>query len=135
MNIIAIKGRVSKDIELRTTTTGKSVCTVDVAVDRGYGDNKSTDFFTCVFWEKGAEFVSKYFSKGQEIIVTGEMQSRHYEDKNGNKRIAWEIGNSHAEFCGSKAQNGGGEQASNFGALNDRMKDFAVADDDGELPF
>ena len=79
------------------------------AGDRAYsGDGeKQADFFDCVFWRQGAEFVSKYFNKGKEIIVTGEMQSRKWTDKDGNNRISWEIQNCHAEFCGSaKATNG-----------------------------
>lgn len=77
MNIIAIKGRLTKSPELKTTQSGVSVCNITVAVDRSYsaGGEKQTDFFDCVFWRQGAEFVSKYFTKGQEIIVHGEMQS------------------------------------------------------------
>ena len=73
MNIIAIKGRLVRDPEVRKTPNDISVCTITVAVDRAYsnGGEKQTDFFDCVFWRQGAEFVSKYFSKGKEIIVHG----------------------------------------------------------------
>lgn len=103
MNIIAIKGRLVRDPEMRRTQSGVAVTTITVAVDRAYAADgeKQTDFFDCVFWRQGAEFVSKYFSKGKEIIVTGEMQSRKWTDKDGNNRISWEIQNAHAEFCGS----------------------------------
>ena len=110
MNSITIKGRLTKDPELRNTQSGTAVCTVNVAVDRPYSKDKETDFFTVVFWRQTAEFVSKYFSKGQEILVQGEMQSRKYEDKEGNNRIAWEIKADRVEFCGSKGQ--GEENAS-----------------------
>src|SRR5574344_2221497 len=109
MNIIAIKGRLVRDPSTKTTPNGVNVCNITVAVDRAYsnGGEKQTDFFDCVFWRQGAEFVSKYFTKGKEIIVTGEMQSRKWTDKDGNNRISWEIQNCHAEFCGSaKATNG-----------------------------
>ncbi len=108
MNIIAIKGRLTKDPELRRTESGISVCSICVAVDRPYTSNgeRQTDFFECVFWRQGAEFVSKYFAKGQEIIVNGEMQSRKWVDTDGRNRISWEIQNSHAEFCGPKASDG-----------------------------
>ena len=91
MNIIAIKGRLVRDPEVRKTPNDISVCTITVAVDRAYsgGGEKQTDFFDCVFWRQGAEFVNKYFSKGKEIIVTGEMQSRKWQDKDGNNRISW----------------------------------------------
>ena len=89
MNIIAIKGRLVRDPEIRQTQSGVSVTNITVAVDRSYsaGGEKQTDFFDCVFWRQGAEFVSKYFKKGKEIIVTGEMQSRKWQDKEGNNRL------------------------------------------------
>ena len=104
MNIIAIKGRLVRDPSTKTTPNGVTVCNITVAVDRAYsgGGEKQTDFFDCVFWRQGAEFVSKYFSKGKEIIVQGEMQSRKWQDKDGNNRTSWEIQNAHAEFCGDR---------------------------------
>ena len=129
MNIIAIKGRLVRDPEVRKTANDISVCTITVAVDRAYssGGEKQTDFFDCVFWRQGAEFVSKYFSKGKEIIVHGEMQSRKWQDKDGNNRISWEIQNAHAEFCGSKSDNSStSETVSDFPVLNDS---------DDSLPF
>ena len=134
MNIIAIKGRLVRDPSTKTTPNGVTVCNITVAVDRAYsnGGEKQTDFFDCVFWRQGAEFVSKYFSKGKEIIVTGEMQSRKWTDKDGNNRISWEIQNCHAEFCGSA-------KATNGTAQNDTAQpfgNFAPLEDDGTpLPF
>lgn len=129
MNIIAIKGRLVRDPEIRQTQSGVSVTNITVAVDRSYsaGGEKQTDFFDCVFWRQGAEFVSKYFKKGKEIIVTGEMQSRKWQDKDGNNRISWEIQNAHAEFCGGKGENS---------APNETVRDFAVLDNStDDLPF
>ena len=130
MNIIAIKGRLVRDPEIRQTQSGVSVTNITVAVDRSYsaGGEKQTDFFDCVFWRQGAEFVSKYFKKGKEIIVTGEMQSRKWQDKDGNNRVSWEIQNAHAEFCGGKSDNNS--------APTEPASDFAVIDDmDSSLPF
>ena len=130
MNIIAIKGRLVRDPECKKTQNGVTVCNITVAVDRAYsnGGEKQTDFFDCVFWRQGAEFVSKYFSKGKEIIVHGEMQSRKWQDKDGNNRISWEIQNAHAEFCGGKSENVSPAAAP--------VSDFAVIDtDDSSLPF
>ena len=129
MNIIAIKGRLVRDPSTKTTPNGVNVCNITVAVDRAYssGGEKQTDFFDCVFWRQGAEFVSKYFSKGKEIIVHGEMQSRKWQDKDGNNRISWEIQNAHAEFCGGKSDNS---------APAEHVGDFAVLNDDSDtLPF
>ena len=130
MNIIAIKGRLVRDPEIRQTQSGVSVTNITVAVDRSYsaGGEKQTDFFDCVFWRQGAEFVSKYFKKGKEIIVTGEMQSRKWQDKDGNNRISWEIQNAHAEFCGGKGENTQQEKQN--------VSDYAVVDDSAEdIPF
>lgn len=130
MNIIAIKGRLVRDPEIRQTQSGVSVTNITVAVDRSYsaGGEKQTDFFDCVFWRQGAEFVSKYFKKGKEIIVTGEMQSRKWQDKDGNNRISWEIQNAHAEFCGGKGENTQQEKQN--------VSDYYVVDDSSEdIPF
>lgn len=98
MNLIVIKGRLVRDPELRQTGNGTSVCTVDLAVDRPYSKEKETDFFTVVFWRQAAEFVAQYFTKGREMLVQGEMQSRKYEDKEGNNRTAWEVKADRVEF-------------------------------------
>lgn len=130
MNIIAIKGRLVRDPEIRQTQSGVSVTNITVAVDRSYsaGGEKQTDFFDCVFWRQGAEFVSKYFKKGKEIIVTGEMQSRKWQDKEGNNRISWEIQNAHAEFCGGKGENTQQEKQN--------VSDYSVVDDSADdIPF
>lgn len=107
MNIIAINGRLVRDPELRHTQSGVAVTTVTVAVDRTYyaDGEKQTDFFDCVFWRQGAEFVSKYFKKGKEIIVHGKMHSRKWTDTDGKNRVSWEIQNARAEFCGNKGNN------------------------------
>ena len=145
MNCIIIKGRLTSDPELKHTQNDTPVCSVNVAVDRPYSKEKETDFFTVVFWRQAAEFVCKYFSKGQEILVQGEMQSRKYEDKEGNNRVAWEVKADRVEFCGSKSQNSDGGDASapkktSSNKKNSTRKDPPPAEDgddgnDGELPF
>lgn len=126
MNSISIKGRLTRDPEMRNTQTGKSVTNFSVAVDRRFQKDKA-DFFNVTAWEKTGEFVSKYFHKGQEIIVQGEMQSRDYTDRDGNKRNAWDLIASNAEFCGSKADN----QSSTGGAYHsaDRAPDVSADDE------
>ena len=133
MNFIAIHGRLVRDPEMRRTQSSVAVTTITVAVDRSYssGGEKQTDFFDCVFWRQGAEFVSKYFSKGKEIIVQGEMQSRKWTDKDGNNRISWEIQNAHAEFCGGKIDNCAAPTTTAVPS-----GDFAVLNDDSDTrPF
>ena len=101
MNKIEISGRLTRDPELRRTQSGKAVCNINVAVKRPFTKD-DTDFIDVVLWEQRAEFVAKYFSKGSFIIIVGSLQSRDYEDKDGNKRRAWEIKADDAEFGGSK---------------------------------
>ena len=106
LNTVVLMGRITQDIELRSTTSGKSVIQFTVAVERyGKGEDKQTDFINCVAWKSTAEFISKYFGKGRMIAVTGRLQSRSYEDKNGNKRTAIEVNVDQASFTGEPKQN------------------------------
>ncbi len=109
LNTAIIMGRLTATPELRTTGTGISVTSFTVAVDRSYakpGEERQTDFINVVAWRKTAEFVTRFFTKGQMIAVQGTIQTRNYEDKNGNKRIAVEIVAENVSFCGSKNENG-----------------------------
>ena len=93
LNKIVVQGRLVRDPELRKTPAGNSVANFTLAVDRDREVNgeRPTDFIDVVAWAAGADFVSKYFHKGQMAIVSGRLQSRKWEDKDGNKREAWEI--------------------------------------------
>ena len=94
INSVVLMGRLTADPELRTTTTGKSVCSFRVAVDRGYSKNaeeRQADFINVVAWENTANFVCRYFSKGSMIALQGSIQTRQYEDKTGAKRTAFEV--------------------------------------------
>ena len=154
LNIAVIMGRLTADPELRTTQSGLSVTSFTVAVDRAYksGDERQTDFINVVAWRGTADFVSRYFKKGQMIAVQGSIQTRNYEDRNGNKRIAVEIIADSVSFCGSKNESGNfgaakqdtppatsyqSESAGSFTVLpdNDSQGFTADADDDEGLPF
>lgn len=107
MNSIIIKGRLARDPEIRSVGS-TTVCHFSVAVDREYqkrDEEKTADFFRCNAWAQQGEFVNSYFTKGQEILVRGKMESRQYTDKEGVSRTAWEIRVDRAEFCGSKKDN------------------------------
>lgn len=93
LNKAILMGRLVADPELRQTTNGIAVCSFRIAVDRNYSRDRErqADFIDIVAWRSTAEFVSKYFTKGKMIIVEGSIQSRSYEDKNGNKRTAIEV--------------------------------------------
>ena len=111
LNIAVIMGRLVATPELRTTQSGISVTSFRVAVDRSYssrdGGERQTDFIDVTAWRGTAEFVCKYFTKGQMIAVNGRIQTRSYEDKQGNKRTAVEIVADNVNFCGSKRESGG----------------------------
>lgn len=127
MNRIIIKGRIAREIEIRQTQTGKSVGNFSVAVDKGYGENKSADFFRVQAWEKTADFVAKYFSKGKEILIEGRMESREYE-KDGQKNLVWELIAERVEFCG-------GARESAPPAGQPPISGGAPADDNDPYPF
>ena len=108
LNNAVIMGRLVARPELRKTESGISVTSFTVAVDRRFskqGEEKQADFIDVIAWRQSAEFVCKYFDKGSMIAVQGSIQTRTYEDKNGNKRKAVEIVADNVSFCGSKQDN------------------------------
>lgn len=108
LNHIDLMGRLVADPELRQTAGGISVVTFRIAVDRNYqakdGAEKQADFIPCVAWRQTADFISRYFSKGRMIALEGSLQSRSYEDKQGQKRTAYEVIVDHAYFADSKPE-------------------------------
>lgn len=130
LNHIVIMGRLTRDPELRQTGSGVSFANFSVAVDRDFskGEEKETDFIDCVAWRHTGEFVSKYFTRGSLIVVSGRLQVRSYTDKDGNNRRAAEIVADNCYFGGSK----------NAGAATTPSPagDYAeISEPDGELPF
>lgn len=139
LNSVIIMGRLTSDVELKTTPSNTSVANFTVAVDRNYksGEERQTDFINCVAWRGTADFVSRYFKKGQMIAVQGRIETRNFEDKNGNKRTAVEVVAENVSFCGSKAEGGNNstqDEAPSFSVLPDSSASFSADDDDG-LPF
>ena len=114
LNHITIMGRLTRDPELRSTQSGVSVASFTVAVDRDFGGRdggeKQTDFIDCVAWRQTGEFVSKYFHKGSMIVVSGRLQSRKWQDRDGNNRTSWEIVADNVYFGESRrdSENSGG---------------------------
>lgn len=109
-NKVILMGRITHDLELKTTPSGVSVCSFSIAVDRRFqtkGEEKKTDFFNIVTWRQQAEFVTRYFAKGRMILVEGELQTRSYVDKNGMTVRVVEIVADQVCFTGEKANNGG----------------------------
>lgn len=142
LNCAIIMGRITADPELRTTSNGLSVTSFSVAVDRNYaraGEEKQTDFINVVAWRSTAEFVCKYFTKGQMIAVQGSIQTRNYEDKTGAKRTAVEIVANQISFCGSKSES---SISTNIAAAAQNTASFATGSNgdfeeltEDDLPF
>lgn len=107
MNRVVLVGRLTANPETRTTPNGVMVCNFTVACDRPYvkqGEERQADFINCIAWRQTGEFVSKYFVKGNRIALDGSIQTRSWDDKNGNKRYATEVVVDHAEFTQSKSE-------------------------------
>ena len=157
LNHITIMGRLVRDPELRRTGSGIAVASFTVAVDRDFGGRdggeKETDFIDCVAWRQTGEFVSKYFTKGRMIVVSGRLQIRSWNDKDGNKRRTAEVvadncyfgdsrrdGESTGSFGGNTyGGNAYGAPAPSYGGYSAPAapaSDFAMLeDDDAQLPF
>ena len=158
LNHIVIMGRLTRDPELRRTGSGIAVASFTVAVDRDFGGRdggeKETDFIDCVAWRQTGEFVSKYFTKGRMIVVSGRLQIRNWTDKDGNKRRTAEVVADNCYFGDSKRDSDGGNAyggnsyggssysapAPSYGGYSAPAaapaSDFAMlSDDDAQLPF
>lgn len=146
INNVVLMGRLTAVPELKTTQSGISTVRFSVAVERRYnkqGEERQTDFIDCVAWRQTAEFVSKYFNKGSMIAVVGSIQTRNYEDKNGNKRKAVEVQVDNVSFCGSKSETGTGGGNPNLDVLKDKVEQFNAPQNDSsytdipddDLPF
>ena len=101
LNTVAISGRLGRNPELKSTNNGNSVANFSVAVDQGFGDQKTTSWVRCVAWQKTAEFVTKFFQKGDMIILSGRLQGRTWE-QDGVKREVLEIVAEKIDFAGEK---------------------------------
>ena len=155
LNVVAIMGRLVADPELRTTQSGVNTCTFRIACDRNFarqGEQRQADFITIVAWRQQAEFVCKYFQKGSMIAIEGSLQTRQYQDKQGNNRTAVEVVANNISFAGAKAAEKPkprdfdeqtdaytrGAHAAQNGAQGypqGSADDFAVIDDNDDLPF
>lgn len=142
-NLVVLTGRCVADPELKTTTNGISVCTFSIAVDRRYnsGEERQADFINIVAWRGSAEFVSKYFKKGDMIGIEGSIQTRRYQDRDGNNRTAFEVVANNIQFVGGKKSDNNSvdvdPENDPLNQVQDRLNDFAdmgeVEQDD--LPF
>lgn len=142
LNRVIVMGRITQDLELRQTPSGASVLTFSIAVDRGYvkqGEDRQTDFITCVAWNQRAEFINNYFSKGRMIAIEGNLRTRTYDDKNGSRHYITEVYVDSVSFTGEpKKENQAPKQSyqpaqgsAEIGDLNDYEE---ILSDNG-VPF
>lgn len=143
-NLVVLSGRLTADPELKTTQNGVSVCSFKIAVERRYkqGEERQADFINIVAWRGQAEFVSKFFSKGSMIGIEGSIQTRNYQDKDGNKRTAFEIVANNVQFIESKRSQDATEGNSlptsendSLSQFNDNLSGFQEIDTDDDCPF
>ena len=148
INTVVIMGRLTADPELRTTTSGNSVTSFTVAVDRNYkqGEERQADFINVVAWRQTAEFITRFFRKASSICVVGTIQTRSWTDNQGQKRYATEVVADEAYFVDAKSESpvSGGSQGAyvpdNYGtpAFSSQQAGapkFEELSDDEELPF
>ena len=145
LNQVVLMGRLTQDPELRHTQAGTAVTRFTLAVDRDFqsrdGGDKKTDFIDIVAWRNTAEFVSKYFSKGRQAVVSGRLQINDWTDRDGGKRRSAEVVADNVYFADSKKDrdaggaSGDSEQYGRYSSAPAIEPDFSEVDDDGELPF
>jgi len=146
LNVSVLMGRLVHDPELKHTTNDISVTSFTIVVDRSYvksGADRQADFIDVVAWRSTADFVCKYFRKGQLVAVQGSIQTRSYTDKDGNKRKAFEVVTDKVSFCGKNDQgnSGGSYQPATHtpdvsaDALQSDTGGFEEMPADDDLPF
>jgi len=141
MNKVILVGRLTKDPELRATTSGISVCSFTVACDRKFvkaGEERKADFINCIAWRQSAEAISKYFTKGNRIALEGSIQTRTWQDNEGKNRYATEVVVDQWEFAQSKGEGSGTASytpSSNTGLYPVEPEAPAMGDIDGFMPI
>lgn len=108
LNRVILMGRITQDLEMKQTPSGNNVLSFNIAVERSYakGEERETDFITCVAWNQRAEFINNYFSKGRMIAIEGQLRTRTYDDKNGSRHYITEVYVDNVSFTGEKKADG-----------------------------
>lgn len=137
---VILMGRLTASPELKETPSGVPTTTFTIAVNRTYGDKDQADFIQIVAWRQRAEFICKYFEKGSQILICGSLQTRSYEDKDGNKRNIVEVLADEVTFCGSKPNSESNSSTKTESVLQSsgvlsRERPVLQPMDDNTLPF
>ena len=148
LNRVILMGRITQDLDLKSTPSGVSVLQFSIAVERNFtkqGEEKQADFITCVAWRQQAEFINKYFGKGRMIAIEGNLRTRTYDDKNGTKHYVTEVYVDSVSFTGEPKQGGNTSssqqnysqpaQTQNQAAIIGDLSDFEEVLSDSGVPF
>ena len=137
MNNVTLIGRLTADPELRHTQSGTACTRFNIAVDRRVkqGEEKQADFITIVAWQQKAEFICKYFTKGQKIALTGSIKTGSYTDRDGNKRNTFEVWAENVEFCESKTLTTQPQPQPEQQKASENKLDMGYIPNDADLPF
>ena len=146
-NKVILMGNLTRDVEVRTTPSGQSVANFSIAVSRSWKDQsgqtqEQTSFINCVAWGKPGEIIAQYVKKGDPLLVSGRLDQRSYDDKDGNKRQAVEVNVEDFNFIGGGARSGGDNDfGANAPSSSNKSKDVVIEDIDdkpidlSEIPF
>jgi single-strand DNA-binding protein len=145
-NKVILMGNLTRDVEMRTTPSGQSVANFSLAISRSWKDQngqtqEQTSFINCVAWGKAGEIIAQYTSKGSPLLVSGRLDQRSYEDKDGNKRQAVEVNVEDFNFIGSGRGDGADAPTASSSSSNSKSKDVVIEDIDdkpidlSEIPF
>ena len=138
LNRVVLMGRLTAEPELKTTNSGVSVVSFNIAVDRNYckqGEERETDFIAIVAWRQTAEFICKYFAKGQLIALEGSLQTRSYQDRDGNNRTVTEVVADNVFFTGDKREKNNTQATPEPKQTSYEQTDFEELPDSDDLPF
>lgn len=138
LNKVILMGRLTRNPELKTTPSGVSVVTFSLAVERNFakqGEERKADFINCVAWRNQADFLAKYFEKGQMLALSGNIQTREYDDKNGNRVYVTEVVADEIHFAGDKKADAKPQAKETKTETTTDADEFVLLPADDDLPF
>ena len=134
-NKVILQGRLTSAPETRETSSGTSVANFNLAIDRDFGENKKTDFIPCVAFGKLAETITKFVTKGTLILISGSLQTKTWEDKEGNKRKDYEVVVAEFSFCETKTSSSTNSSAEAKKAVQGEISGLNEVNSNEDLPF
>lgn len=134
-NKVILQGRLTNNPETRETSSGITVTNFTLAIDRGFGEDKKTDFIPCVIFGKQAETIGKFVTKGTLILISGTLQTKSWEDKDGNKRTGFEVMANEFAFCEGKLSGLANSPSESKKAVQGEISSLNEVSNNEDLPF